>query len=92
MQNYDEVILRYVGNSSQQMGLLVDGVSLVDGGEWILRILFGLRWVAVPFEVLLMMLLLWSFSHGSQVVVDNRTTISPSLRATSDLPLHVQVF
>ena len=46
------VILRYIGNSSQQMGLLVDGVSLVDSGEWILRILFGLRWVAVPFEVL----------------------------------------
>ena len=46
------VILRYIGNSSQQMGLLVDGVSLVDSGEWILRILFGLRWVAIPFEVL----------------------------------------
>ena len=46
------VILRYIGNSSQQMGLLVDGVSLVDSGEWVLRISFGLRWVAVPFEVL----------------------------------------
>jgi len=65
---------RYIGNGSQQMGLLVDGVSLLDSGEWVLRIRFGLRWVAVPFEV----------------VVDNRTSISPSLRATSDLPLQVQ--
>ena len=46
-----EVIFRYIGNGSQQMGLLVDGVSLLDSGEWVLRIRFGLRWVAVPFEV-----------------------------------------
>ena len=46
-------ILRYLGNGSQQMGLLVDGVSLLDGGEWVVQIRFGPRWVAVPFEVLL---------------------------------------
>ena len=52
----NEVIFRYIGNSSQQMGLEVEGVSLVDSGEWVLRILFGLRWVAVPFEVLIIMI------------------------------------
>ena len=46
-------ILRYLGNGSQQMGLLVDRVSLLDGGEWVVQIRFGPRWVAVPFEVLL---------------------------------------
>ena len=42
-----------------------------------------------PFEVLFRWMMI--FSHGSQVVVDNKTTISPSLRATSDLPLYVKV-
>ena len=53
-----EVIVRYIGNGSQQMGLLVDGVSLVDSGEWVLQIRFGLRWVAVPFEVLLLRMMI----------------------------------
>ena len=80
------------------MGLLVDGVSLLDGGEWVVQIRFGPRWVAVPFEVLLGdgdQDVSGSYSfllHMFQVLVDNKTSIKPSLRSTSELPIHVQVY
>ena len=89
-------ILRYLGNGSQQMGLLVDGVSLLDGGEWVVQIRFGPRWVAVPFEVLLgdgdQDVSGFFLLHMFQVLVDNKTSIKPSLRSTSELPIHVQVY
>ena len=76
------------------MGLLVDGVSLFDSGEWVLRIQFGLRWVAVPFEVWSKWSNILNIQQPDlmvQVIVDNKTSISPSLRPTSNLPMHVKV-